>query len=133
MNEALSEFESRNVSVIAIGQSTGAEAAHYMRKWELELTCLGDVSGHAYAAFGMLRGNVWTVMLRAMLIAPIKSIGLTLQADRSGMMLASGLVPVLFGWLLDIGQPAWVFWLSGIFVIGALFSFAAARGRAAVR
>ncbi len=89
MNEALSELERRNVSLVAIGQGTGAEASEYMRKWEIDLTCLGDVSGRAYAAFGMLRGNVWTVMLRAMLTAPIKSLGLILKADLSGAMLAA--------------------------------------------
>ncbi len=89
MTQALPELERRDVALIVIGQGTGAEAAKYMRKWELDLTCLGDVSGRAYAAFGMLRGNVWTVMLRSMLTAPIKSLGLTLKADTSGMMLAA--------------------------------------------
>ena len=89
MTEVLPELERRNVALIAIGQGTGAEAAGYMRKWELDLTCLGDVSGRAYAGFGMLRGNAWTVMLRSMLTDPIKSLGLTLKADFSGMMLAA--------------------------------------------
>jgi hypothetical protein len=89
MTEVLPELERRNVALIAIGQGTGAEASEYMRKWELDLTCLGDVSGRAYAAFGMLRGNAWTVMLRSMLTDPIKSLGLTLKADFSGMMLAA--------------------------------------------
>ena len=97
MSEALSEFERRNVDIVAIGQGTGAEASEYMRKWELNLTCLGDVSGRAYAAFGMLRGNLWTVMLRAMLTDPIKSIGLTLKADLSGAMLAASDVMRLGG------------------------------------
>lgn len=66
-------------------------------------------------------------------VTPEGSMGKVMGFLTSGMMLASGLVPILFGWLLDIGQPAWVFWLSGIFVIGALFSFSTARGRAAVR
>lgn len=89
MTEALPALERRNVALIAIGQATGAETSDYMRKWKLDLTCLGDVSGRAYAAFGMLRGNVWTVMLRAMLTSPIKSLGLTLKADFSGAMLAA--------------------------------------------
>jgi hypothetical protein len=89
MTEVLPELERRNVALVAIGQGTGAEAAEYMRKWELDLTCLGDVSGRAYVEFGMLRGNAWTVMLRSMLTAPIKSLGLTLKADFSGMMLAA--------------------------------------------
>ena len=89
MNEARPELERRDVAVVAIGQGTGNEASTYMRKWELGLDCLGDVSGRAYAAYGMLRGNVWTVMLRAMLTDPIKSFGLILQADASGAMLAA--------------------------------------------
>ncbi len=89
MNEVSSELERRNVALVAIGQGTGAEASATMRKWELDLTCLGDVSGRAYAAFGMLRGNVWTVMLRSMLTHPVKSLSLTLKADYAGMMLAA--------------------------------------------
>jgi len=88
----------------------------------------------ALALSGVLQGLLLPtrdLLIRA--VTPEGSMGKVMGFLTSGMMLASGLVPVLFGWLLDIGQPAWVFWLSGIFVIGALFSFSTARGRAVVR
>jgi hypothetical protein len=89
MSEAMSEYERRDVDVIAVGQGTGAEAASYMKKWELDQTCLGDVTASGYAAFKMLRGSVWTVMLRSMLTDPVKSLGLILKADLEGSRLAA--------------------------------------------
>ena len=44
----------------------------------------------------------------------------------TGMMLAAALVQPVFGWIMDIGEPRWVFWLSAIFVVGGLFCFAGA-------
>ena len=85
----MSEYEQRDVDVIAVGQGTGAEAAAYLEKWELDLLCLGDVTGDGYAAFGMQRGNVWTVMLRSMLTDPVESLRLILKADLEGARLAA--------------------------------------------
>lgn len=85
------------------------------------------------AVSGFLQGLLLPtrdLLIRA--VTPEGSMGKVMGFLTSGMMLASGLVPILFGWLLDIGQPAWVFWLSGIFVIGALFSFTTARARAVI-
>ncbi len=46
----------------------------------------------------------------------------------SGTMLASAAVPPLFGWILDAADPNWVFWISAVFIVGALVSFVSARG-----
>jgi MFS family permease len=45
----------------------------------------------------------------------------------TGMMAAAAVVPVTFGWLLDIGEPSWVFWLSALFVTGGLVTFVTFR------
>ena len=44
----------------------------------------------------------------------------------TGMMLAAAAVQPVFGWIMDMNEPRWVFWLSAIFVAGALFCFAGA-------
>jgi hypothetical protein len=60
-----------------------------MKKWEVDIPCLGDTDARGYDAFGMLRGTVWSVALRSMLTDPIKSIGLILRADFEGARLAA--------------------------------------------
>ena len=66
------------------------------------------------------------LLIRA--VTPAGSMGKVMGFLTAGMMLAAALVQPIFGWLVDIGEPRWVFWLSAIFVAGALFSFAGARG-----
>ncbi len=61
-------------------------------------------------------------------VTPEGSMGKVMGFLSSGIMLAAGLVPVLFGWILDVADPNWVFWLSAVFITGALFSFITARG-----
>ena len=60
-------------------------------------------------------------------VTPDGSMGKVMGFLSSGTMLASGVVPVLFGWILDVADPNWVFWISAIFITGALFSFVTAR------
>jgi MFS family permease len=48
----------------------------------------------------------------------------------TGMMLAAAVVQPLFGWLMDLHEPRWVFWLSAVFVVGGLFCFAGASSTA---
>lgn len=40
----------------------------------------------------------------------------------NGHQIAGVIVPVLFGWIIDQGQPQWVFWLTAIFMGIALLS-----------
>jgi len=40
----------------------------------------------------------------------------------NGHFLGAAIVPVLLGWVVDLGQPQWVFWLGAIFAITALLS-----------
>ncbi len=60
-------------------------------------------------------------------VTPDGSMGKVMGFLSSGTMLASGVVPVLFGWILDAFDPNWVFWISAIFVSGALFTFVTAQ------
>jgi len=89
VQKELDDFESRDLRVVAIGQGTGEEAAGFMQKWGVTFPCFGDPRAVAYDAFGMLRGNWWTIMLRSMLTEPVKSLGLIAQADMTGARLAA--------------------------------------------
>ena len=60
-------------------------------------------------------------------VTPEGSMGKVMGFLSSGTMLAAAVVQILFGWILDVADPNWVFWASAIFIMGALFSFASAR------
>jgi FSR family fosmidomycin resistance protein-like MFS transporter len=45
----------------------------------------------------------------------------------SGIAVGSALAPIPLGWLLDIGKPAWVFYLLALFMVLALVSMMAQR------
>ncbi|MDC0032944.1 MFS transporter [Alphaproteobacteria bacterium] len=64
------------------------------------------------------------LLIRA--VTPQGSMGKVLGFLTTGMMLAAAAVQPMFGWLMDIQEPRWVFWLSAIFVVGGLFCFAGA-------
>jgi FSR family fosmidomycin resistance protein-like MFS transporter len=60
-------------------------------------------------------------------ITPDGSMGKVMGFLSSGMMLASGLVPILFGWVLDHADGRWIFWLCAIFISGALLTFTSVK------
>ena len=64
------------------------------------------------------------LLIRA--VTPQGSMGKVLGFLTTGMMLATAAVQPVFGWLMDIQEPRWIFWLSAIFVVGGLFCFAGA-------
>ena len=64
------------------------------------------------------------LLIRA--VTPQGSMGKVLGFLTTGMMLAAAAVQPGFGWIMDMNEPRWVFWLSAIFVAGALFCFAGA-------
>jgi FSR family fosmidomycin resistance protein-like MFS transporter len=60
-------------------------------------------------------------------ITPDGSMGKVMGFLSSGMMLASGFVPLLFGWVLDNADGRWIFWLCALFISGALLTFTTVR------
>ena len=64
-------------------------------------------------------------------VTPAGSMGKVMGFLSSATMLASAAVPPLFGWILDVADPNWVFWISAIFIIGALVSFVTAQDKSA--
>lgn len=83
----------------------------------------------AISLSGVLQGVLLPsrdLLIRA--VTPPGSMGKVLGFLTTGMMLAAAAVQPLFGWIMDIEEPRWVFWLSALFVAGALFCFAGASG-----
>lgn len=77
---------------------------------------------------GLLQGILLPsrdLLIRA--VTPSGSMGKVVGFLTMGMMMAAAVVQPIFGWLMDINEPRWVFWLSAIFVAGALFCFSSAR------
>jgi MFS transporter, FSR family, fosmidomycin resistance protein len=82
------------------------------------------------AASGFLQGLLMPtrdLLVRA--VTPDGSMGKVMGFLSSGMMLASGLVPIVYGWVLDNTDARWIFWLSALFITAALLTFSTARGR----
>ena len=62
-------------------------------------------------------------------VTPDGAMGRTMGFASSGANLAGGLVPVLFGWMLDNFDPRWIFWVAAAFVAMALLTFSTVKGR----
>ena len=64
-------------------------------------------------------------------VTPDGAMGRVMGFASSGANLAGGLVPILFGWMLDNFDPRWIFWIAAAFVAMALLTFSTVKGRCA--
>lgn len=62
-------------------------------------------------------------------VTPDGAMGRVMGFASSGANLAGGLVPILFGWMLDNFDPRWIFWVAAAFVAMALLTFSTVKGR----
>ncbi len=62
-------------------------------------------------------------------VTPDGAMGRVMGFASSGANLAGGLVPILFGWMLDNFDPRWIFWIAAAFVAMALLTFSTVKGR----
>ena len=62
-------------------------------------------------------------------VTPDGAMGRVMGFASSGANFAGGLVPILFGWLLDNFDPRWIFWITAAFVAMALLTFSTVKGR----
>ncbi|MDE0059234.1 MAG: MFS transporter [Defluviicoccus sp.] len=62
-------------------------------------------------------------------VTPDGAMGRAMGFASSGANLAGGLVPVLFGWMLDNFDPRMIFWFAAAFVALALLTFSTVKGR----
>lgn len=65
------------------------------------------------------------MMLRA--ATPKRQTGGVFGFVTSGIAVGSALAPIPLGWFLDIGKPAWIFYLLALFMVLALVSMMAQR------
>ncbi len=62
-------------------------------------------------------------------VTPDGDLGKVMGFVSSGMNLAGGIMPLVFGWVMDQGEPRLIFWLVAFFVIAAMFTFTGVKGR----
>ena len=62
-------------------------------------------------------------------VTPDGAMGRVMGFASSGANLAGGLVPILFGWMLDNFDPRWIFWIAAAFVAMALLTFSTVKER----
>ena len=65
-------------------------------------------------------------------VTPKGSMGKVVGFLSTGMMGSAAVAPLIFGFFLDDGNANLVFWISGIFVALALFTFATTPQRTPV-
>ncbi|MBK18804.1 MAG: hypothetical protein CMM52_08205 [Rhodospirillaceae bacterium] len=100
------------------------------------LIFVGAYDLHIYLIFSLIfiSGALQGILLpsRDLLIravTPAGSMGKVAGFLTMGMMIAAAAVQPVFGWIMDLNEPRWVFWLSAIFVAGAVFCFSSVRSR----
>ncbi len=64
-------------------------------------------------------------------VTPNGDLGKVMGFVSSGMNLAGGIMPLVFGWLMDRGDPRLIFWTAALFVVAAMFTFSGVKGRIA--
>ena len=60
-------------------------------------------------------------------VTPEGSAGKVFGFVSTGLNLGGTLMPLVFGWILDQGDPRWVFWLSALVVVAALVTVTGLR------
>ncbi len=95
---------------------------------------IGSVEMHAivliivFAVAGALNGTLLPVrdlLVRA--LAPKGQMGTLYGFTPSGLSLGNAITPLIYGWLMDNGNPRWIFYASAILMLGALATYVEAR------
>jgi FSR family fosmidomycin resistance protein-like MFS transporter len=84
-----------------------------------------------FATAGTLNGMLLPVrdlLVRA--VAPKGQMGTLYGFTSSGLSLGNAVTPVVFGWVMDNGDPRWIFYASAILMLLALATYTEARGEA---
>lgn len=82
-----------------------------------------------FATAGTLNGMLLPVrdlLVRA--VAPKGQMGTLYGFTSSGLSLGNAVTPVAFGWVMDNGNPAWIFYASAVLMLLALATYTEARG-----
>ena len=98
------------------------------------LTVVGSISAPMAVLTGLLtlagfaKGAVQPARdLLIRYVTPEGSAGKVFGFVSSGLNLGGAVMPLMFGWILDHGNPRWVFWLSALVVVAALVTVTGLR------
>jgi MFS family permease len=91
------------------------------------LIALMTATGFTQGVFNPVRD----LMVRS--VTPDGAMGKVMGFVSSGMNLAGGLTPLVFGWIIDIGSPRLVFYIAAVFIAIALVTFVGVKGRTVPR
>ncbi len=106
-------------AVVALTSCAGL----YMLVASVSMPVFGVVLALALA--GMLRGGLQATRdLLVYSVTPEGQIGKVFAFVSSGANIGGAVVPVAFGWAMDVGDPRLVFWISAATTVLALFTFA---------
>ena len=61
-------------------------------------------------------------------MAPKGQMGTLYGFTSSGLSLGNAVTPIAFGWVMDNGDPAWIFYASAVLMLLALATYTEARG-----
>ena len=81
VQSGLEEFQRRGVQLVAVGQGTEEEAAHYCGRYSSGFPCLGDPDRSSYRALGLARGEWWSMVIKPFFTDTRESLRLIRQAD----------------------------------------------------
>jgi MFS transporter, FSR family, fosmidomycin resistance protein len=79
---------------------------------------------------GTLNGTLLPVrdlLVRA--LAPKEQMGTLYGFVSSGLSLGNAITPLIYGWIMDHGDPRWIFFGSALLMIAALATYVEARGQ----
>lgn len=85
-----------------------------------------------FAVAGALNGTLLPVrdlLVRA--LAPKGQMGTLYGFTSSGLSLGNAITPLIYGWIMDNGDPRWIFYASAILMLGALATYVEARSEQA--
>ena len=68
MQAGLEEFQRRGVQLVAVGQGTEEEAAHYCGRYSSGFPCLGDPDRSSYRALGLVRSEWWSMVVVPLIV-----------------------------------------------------------------
>jgi MFS family permease len=88
------------------------------------------IAGGALCGVGVLRGFVQGVRdLMVFRATPVGAHGKAFGFVSTGSHVGQALMPLVFGTVMDMGRPSWVFWIAGLLSLAALATFATVRRR----
>lgn len=81
MQAGLEELKRRGVQLVAVGQGSEEEAAHYCGRYASGFPCLGDPDRSSYRSLGLARGSWWSTVVKPFVTDTRESLRLVRRAD----------------------------------------------------